>query len=265
MNCDFTELWLDGTANCYLPELWLDWTSAWPNCDLTDLLLDWSNTCTWLSTVTWQSCCLPELLLDWFNVWPNCYRTELLLDRTNTWLDWYLTELTWLNSSCLQNSCLEKWPSWKILVTYETSFTWRGATDATLQPHQIVRLPHKNDSWLILITYETLFTMRGATDVTLQPHQTLRLPRNLSFRLSSHLVFSDIAAVQPSPRIKKSIEKSVDFCSFIFFSCSIFNLEIHLRNFGKQQIYWKNCFHSQIECVQKPIVRLHFLDLGAFG
>ena len=31
-------------------------------------------------------------------------------------------------------------------------------------------------SWLILVTYETLFTMRGATEVTLQHHQILRLP-----------------------------------------------------------------------------------------
>ena len=34
-------------------------------------------------------------------------------------------------------------------------------------------------SWLIRVTYETSFTMRGASKVTLQPHQILRLPRNL--------------------------------------------------------------------------------------
>ena len=34
-------------------------------------------------------------------------------------------------------------------------------------------------SWLIRVTYETSFTMRGASTVSLQPHQILRLPRNL--------------------------------------------------------------------------------------
>ena len=40
-------------------------------------------------------------------------------------------------------SCHEKWFSWLISVTYETSFTMRGATSITLQPHQILRLPRK--------------------------------------------------------------------------------------------------------------------------
>ena len=32
---------------------------------------------------------------------------------------------------------------------------------------------------MICVTYETSFPMRGASQVTLQPHQILRLPRNL--------------------------------------------------------------------------------------
>ena len=40
-------------------------------------------------------------------------------------------------------TCHEKWFSWLISVTYETSFTMRGATSITLQPHQILRLPRK--------------------------------------------------------------------------------------------------------------------------
>ena len=35
---------------------------------------------------------------------------------------------------------------------------------------------------LILITYQTSFTMRGATGVTLQPHQMLRLPRKMTLQ-----------------------------------------------------------------------------------
>ena len=40
-------------------------------------------------------------------------------------------------------TCHEKWFSWLISVTYETSFTMRGATSIALQPHQILRLPRK--------------------------------------------------------------------------------------------------------------------------
>ena len=35
-------------------------------------------------------------------------------------------------------------------------------------------------AYLVLITYETSFTMRGATGVTIQPHQMLRLPRKMT-------------------------------------------------------------------------------------
>ena len=38
----------------------------------------------------------------------------------------------------------------------------------------------KGVSWLIRITYETSFTMRGATGINLQPHQILRLPRKIA-------------------------------------------------------------------------------------
>ena len=40
-------------------------------------------------------------------------------------------------------ACQEKWLASLILVTYETSFTMRGATGITLQPHQILRLPRR--------------------------------------------------------------------------------------------------------------------------
>ena len=40
-------------------------------------------------------------------------------------------------------TCHVKWLSWLMSVTYETSFTMRGATGITLQPHQILRLPRK--------------------------------------------------------------------------------------------------------------------------
>ena len=40
-------------------------------------------------------------------------------------------------------ACHAKWLSWLMSVTDETSFTMRGATGVTLQPHQILRLPRK--------------------------------------------------------------------------------------------------------------------------
>ena len=102
------------------------------------------------------------------------------------------------------------------LITYESSFTVRGATGVTIQPHQILRLsrrktrilsPHhiwnliynarsnrchhptspkycachaERLTYLIIITYETSFTLRGATGVTIQPHQILRLPHKMT-------------------------------------------------------------------------------------
>ena len=41
-------------------------------------------------------------------------------------------------------------------------------------------------AYLVLITYETSFTMRGATAVTIQPHQILRLSRRKTHILSLH-------------------------------------------------------------------------------
>ena len=38
-------------------------------------------------------------------------------------------------------ACHAKWISWLIRVTYETSFTMRGACTGSHQPHQILRLP----------------------------------------------------------------------------------------------------------------------------
>ena len=40
-------------------------------------------------------------------------------------------------------ACHAKWISWLIRVTYETSFTMRGATNVKRQVHQILRLPRK--------------------------------------------------------------------------------------------------------------------------
>ena len=43
-------------------------------------------------------------------------------------------------------------------------------------------------TYLIVITYETSFTMRGATGVTIQPHQILRLSRRKTQILCLHRI-----------------------------------------------------------------------------
>ena len=47
-------------------------------------------------------------------------------------------------------------------------------------------------SWLIRITYETSFTMRGATRVVLQLHQILRLPRKMNLMIDPHHIWNVI-------------------------------------------------------------------------
>ena len=105
-------------------------------------------------------------------------------------------------------ACHEERLTYCVLVTYETSFTMRGATGVTSKPHQILRLSRKKTHLLqqvspanltkycachaktltysVLITYETSFTMRGATGVTIQPHQILPLSREKTHILSPH-------------------------------------------------------------------------------
>ena len=51
-------------------------------------------------------------------------------------------------------------------------------------------------SWLIRITHETSFTMRGATDITLQPHQILRLPRKMNLMIDPHHIWNVIYNVR---------------------------------------------------------------------
>ena len=40
-------------------------------------------------------------------------------------------------------ACHTKWLACLIVVTYETSFPMRGATGITIQPHELLRLPHR--------------------------------------------------------------------------------------------------------------------------
>ena len=77
-------------------------------------------------------------------------------------------------------ACHAKGMTLLLLLTYETSFTMRGATGISLQPHQILRLPRKRN---VMIDphhiWNVIYNARRDRHrgITLQPHQILRLPR----------------------------------------------------------------------------------------
>ena len=76
-------------------------------------------------------------------------------------------------------ACHPKWIPRLIRITYETSFTMRGAAALTLQPHQILRLPRK-------MTPQHHQMLRLPRKVTLQHHQMLRLPRKMTLMVDCH-------------------------------------------------------------------------------
>ena len=51
-------------------------------------------------------------------------------------------------------------------------------------------------SWLIRVTYETSFTMRGASNVNLQPQQILRLPRKMNLMFDPRFIWNFISNAQ---------------------------------------------------------------------
>ena len=80
-------------------------------------------------------------------------------------------------------ACHAKWISWLIRITNETSFTMRGATRITLQPHQILRQPRKmhrmpdpHHIWNVIY---------NAGSNKHQP-PTSRLPRNMNLMIDPH-------------------------------------------------------------------------------
>ena len=131
-----------------------------------------------------------------------CARHEHFVLKNTTLRSAYLSKFTkycacqekWHLNFTKYCACLETWHlnftkycachakrlSSLIPVTHGTSFTMRGATGLTLQPHQKYACPAKWLACLILVTYDTSFTMRRATGVTLQPHQILRPPRTMT-------------------------------------------------------------------------------------
>ena len=77
-------------------------------------------------------------------------------------------------------ACHAKWMSSMICVTYETSFPMRGASQVTLQPHQILRLPRKMNVVDDLRHIWNVISNARSQSSYLQPHQIPRLPRQES-------------------------------------------------------------------------------------
>ena len=77
-------------------------------------------------------------------------------------------------------ACHAKWLSWLILVTYETSFTMRGATEVPLQHHQILLFPQNFSK-----TGEASFIQCGADPRMIRPWN-----RQSATRLATDVVVS---------------------------------------------------------------------------
>ena len=156
-----------------------------------------------------------KVLLQYYSVLQSTTPVLLLVLQST-----HLQGAKWHSKITKYCPCHAKWLSWLMSVAYETSFTMRGATGITLQPHQILHLPRKmtlmidvqcaeqqisssnitkccacHAKWLassILVTYETLFTMRGGTGITRQPHQILRLPRKMTLMIDLRHIWNVI-------------------------------------------------------------------------
>ena len=132
------------------------------------------------------------------------------------------------SSNCTKYcTCHAKWLWWLIRVTYETSFTMRGATGVILQLHQILHLPRKmtvmidprhiwnviynerssrnhnpsspntapatqNESQDWSASHMKRHLQCGATTVTGQVHQILRLPRKMNLMIDPRHIWNVI-------------------------------------------------------------------------
>ena len=92
-------------------------------------------------------------------------------------------------------TCHEKWLDCCIVLTYEPSFTMRGATGVTIQPHQILRLSRRkthllNHHYIWNLIYNARSNKVSRSGVTIQPHQILRLSRRKTRILSPHHIWN---------------------------------------------------------------------------
>ena len=83
----------------------------------------------------------PRMIRPWNRQSATRLATEVTLHVHHE--HFVLKNTTFALRLSFQISPNEKWMSWLILFTHETSFTMRGATSVIVQTHQILRLPRK--------------------------------------------------------------------------------------------------------------------------
>ena len=77
-------------------------------------------------------------------------------------------------------ACHTEWLACLIVVTYETSFTMRGATGVTIQPHQLPRLPHRMTRMLDRRHIWNVIYNARSNRCHHPTSQILRLPRKMT-------------------------------------------------------------------------------------
>ena len=113
------------------------------------------------------------------------WKMSLRIDRAHIWNVIYHA---WSNSIHLPTSpnnapaTQNESHDWSRL-TYETSFTMRGAARVSPNFTKCCACHAKWISWLIHLTYEASFTTRRASKVTLPTHQVLHLPRKMNLSI----------------------------------------------------------------------------------
>ena len=117
----------------------------------------------------------------------------------------------WHSKYC---ACHEKWHAWFIILTYETSFTMRGATNVTLQTHQILPLPRKMTTQhlaeICRKQLKTSFPMRGRSDhdpSMIRPQKRKPQPTSqvrLLFELTTSIFYCKIQHFAPNLTFKPS-------------------------------------------------------------
>ena len=106
-----------------------------------------------------------------------------------------------------------------IIITYETSFTMRGATAVTIQPHQILRLSHRKTH---ILSPRHIWTLNKHNHCSPQRHTILLLHFLLSswpqsaktYDLKKHLLSDLLHLTNTTIAVRKDIQ----YCFYIF-SC----------------------------------------------
>ena len=93
-------------------------------------------------------------------------------------------------------------------------------------------------TYLIIITYETSFTLRGATGVTIQPHQILRLSRRKTHLCNHHHIWNVIYSARsnrPPPPASPNTAPATQNCIAKFLRKSLKTVETSFPMRGRSE------------------------------